>query len=110
MPLSKGHMLAHPPNVGVIGAHDNELELVLLDRLLENGVEEGPRFPPTAGEEFVVGRPILLGIAVKTDGSSDGAFADPAHDAKGQGNGPLQGAIPGENRGPAGGLFQQIIQ
>jgi hypothetical protein len=47
---------------------------------------------------------------VETDGPSDRAFAHAAQDPKGQRDGSLQGALLGENKGPAVGLFQEIIQ
>ena len=107
MPLGIGHMLALAPDPSVIGTHDNTREFLLGNGLLEDGIKQGPCFPLRAGEDFVIGGPILLGVVVETDGSSHRPFADSAQDAKCQRQGPLQGAVLGEDRGPAGGdLFQ----
>ena len=98
MPLGLGHVLAVAPDPGVIGADDDAFELLLLDGLLQNGMEQGARFPGRAREHFVVGRPVLLRVAVKTDGAGDGASAHAAQNAKGQRDGPLEAALLRENK------------
>src|ERR1035441_9083930 len=110
MPLGLGHALAVAPDPGVIGADDDVLELLLLDGLLQNGMEQGARFPGRAREDFVVGRPVLLRVAVKTDGAGDGAPAHAAQNAKGQRDGPLEAALLREHKAPAGGCSQEISQ
>src|SRR2546428_9084091 len=99
MPLGVGHMFAIAPDPGVIGTQDDPLQLVVLDGLLQNGIEEGSPFPRRAGEDLVVCRPILLGVAVETDGPSQGALAHPTEDANGQGDGSLETALLGEDPG-----------
>jgi len=108
MPLGLGHVLAGPPNSSVIGAHDNGLEMMLLDRLLEDGVKQSSGFPRRAREDFVVGRPIFLRVAMETDGPGDRAFAHPTENAKGQGNGSLLGALLWEDKSPADRFFLEI--
>src|ERR1035438_8848273 len=93
MPLGLGHALAVAPDPGVIGADDDVLELLLLEGLLQNGMEQGARFPGRAREDFVVGRPVLLRVAVKTDGARNGAPAHAAQNAKGQRDGPSEAAL-----------------
>src|SRR5437773_4507696 len=110
MPLGVGHMFAIAPDPGVIGTQDDPLQLVVLDGLLQNGIEEGSPLPRRAGEDLVVCRPILLGIAVETDGASQGALTDATEDAKGQGEGPIQTALLREDPGPVSGVFKQVVQ
>src|SRR6476660_9712726 len=93
MPLGLGHMLAVAPNPGVIGAHDDGRELLLDNGLLEDGIEQGPWFPLGAGENFVVSRPIFLGVARETNGPREGALANPAQDPKSHCQGSLQAAL-----------------
>ena len=106
MPLGLGHMLAIAPDPGVVGADDNWFQVVFLDGLFQNRVEQGARLPGGAGENFVVGRPILLGIALETNGAGERTPAHAAQDAKGQGDGSLEAAVLGENKTPAGGLVE----
>jgi hypothetical protein len=110
MPLGLGHLLAVTPDPGVIRADDDVLELLLLDGLLQNGMEQGARFPGRAREHFVVGRPVLLRVALKTDGARDRSAAHAAQNAKGQRDGPLEAAFLRENKAPASGHFQEISQ
>jgi hypothetical protein len=110
MPLGLRHVLAVAPDPGVIRADDDVWELLLLDRLLQNGMEQGARFPGRAREHFVVGRPVLLRVALKTDGAREGAPAHAAQNAKGQRDGPLEAALLREHKGPAGGRSQEIGQ
>ena len=110
MPLGLGHVLAVAPDPGVIRADDDVFERLLLDGLLQNGMEQGAGFPGRAREDFVVRRPVLLGVAVKTDGAGDGATAHAAQNAKGQRDGPLAAAFLGEKQVPASRLFQEISQ
>ena len=106
MPLSLGHMFAVAPDPGVVGADDDAFEFLLLDGLLQNRMKQGAWLPGRAGEDLVVGRPIFLGIALKTDGAREGAPAHAAQNAEGQRDGPLQTAFLRENKSPAGRLFQ----
>jgi hypothetical protein len=110
MPLGLGDVLAVAPDARVVGADDDPFQFLLLDGPLQNGMEQGPRLPGRAREDFVVGRPVLLGIARKTDGPGEGAPADAAKDAEGQRDRSLQAALLRENRVPTGGLFQEIGQ
>ena len=57
-----------------------------------------------------IGRPVLLRVAVKTNGASQGAAAHAAPNAKGQREGPLAAVLLRENKGSAGGLFQERSQ
>ena len=81
------HVFAIAPDPRVVDAQDDVVQLLLLDGLLENRMEQGPRLPSGAGKDFVVGRPILLRVALETDGAGQRALAHPAQDAKGQGDG-----------------------
>ena len=110
MPLGLGHLLAVAPDPGVIRADDDVFELLLLDGLLQNGMEQGARFPGRAREDFVVRRPVLLRVALKTDSAGDGATAHAAQNAKGQSDGPLAAPFLGEKQVPASRLFQEISQ
>src|SRR5207248_3340753 len=103
-------VFAVAPDPGVIDAQDDAFKFLLLDGLLEDGVEQLARLPGRAGEDFVIGRPILLGIALKTDGASQSAFADPAQDAKSQSDGAIEAALLREDRAPGLGRLQQIVE
>ena len=106
MPLGLGHVLAVAPDPGVVSANDDPFQFLLLDGLFQNGVEQGARLPHRAREDFVVGRPVLVRIALKADGARERAPAHAAQDAKSQSDGPLEAALLGENKSPTGGLFQ----
>jgi len=110
MPLGLGHVFAGAPNARVVGADNDPLEALLLDGPLQNRMEEGARLPRATGKDLVIGRPVLLGVAVEGDGAGEGASAHAAEDAESQGDGPLQATVLREDAGPAGGLFEQVGQ
>ena len=110
MPLGLGHVLAVAPDPRVIRADDDPFEFLLLDGLLQNGMEQGARLPGRTREDFVVRRPVLLRIALETDGARDGASAHATQNAKGQRDGPLEAALLREHKGPALGRCQEISQ
>ena len=78
--------------------------------MLQNGIEERPRLPRAPRENFVIGGPIFLGIALKTDGTGDRAFAHPTENAKGQREGAFQAAFLGKDKDPEAGVFDQEVQ
>ena len=92
MPLGVGHMFARAPDPRVVEADHDPLELMVLDGGFQEGMKERVRFPGRTGEELVVPGPVLLGVALKTDRSSQGAFAHSAQNPKGHSDGPIKGA------------------
>jgi len=106
MPLGLGHMLAVTPDPGVIHAQDDALQVLVLDGLLDNRMEEFLRVPGAARKDFVVRRPVFLGVALEADGTGQRALAHAAQDAKSQGQGSFQATLLGKNKSPEPGLFQ----
>src|SRR5271157_6280141 len=63
-----------------------------------------------ARKDFVVRRPVFLGVALEADGAGQRALAHAAQDAKSQGQGSFQAALLGEDKSPEPGLFEKVIQ
>ena len=83
---------------------------MVFDALLEDRIKQGPRFPRRTREHLVIGRPIFLGVALKTDGARERPFAHPAENAESQSNRPLQAAHLRENKPPPLRVLQKRVE
>ena len=109
MPLGLGDVCAGAPHASVVHAHHEALQFVLADGLPQDGGEQRPRLPRRTTEEFVVGRPFLLRVAMKTNRAGDRAFAHSAKEADPHGERALQGARLRQHFGPALQVSQERV-
>lgn len=110
MPLGLGDVFALTPDPGVVDPDDHARKPVLLESVLEEGMEQSAWLPGGAGEDPVIRRPVLGRVTVEADGTGEGAFAEPGENAKSQRHGPLPGAVLGKDEWPSLGEFQQAGQ